>query len=281
MRLIIIALLLFLSSSLSWSNEILVGDVSLEIPNPEGFSAVTPKMAFLSEVLKKFVAPMNEEFVSFIPDDVVEIVLKDEIPNLPRRFAVQTAKNLINITVTSSDFATLKKTIKTQNTELIKKVEARLPELVGKINDGIKEKYDVDLAFSVYQMIPMPVHKETDRTLSYSALVKYNMKDKMGNPAPFISVVTSTFVHVKGKVLFLYSYAEESGLDWSKQASNIWANNVVISNPSDIQTSVKETVPPSVSRIDWGQVAEKALIGAIIGLILGLLGWIKKRTKQS
>jgi len=273
--------ILLLSSSLGWASEISVGGVNLTIPKPEGYSAVTPEMAVLYEVQKQFVAPTNEEFVTFIPDSLVEMVLRDEIPDLPRRFAVQTAKSLINVTVTSSDFSTLKKTIKSQNSEILKKVESQLPELIGKMNEGIKEQYDVDLAFSVSQMVPMPVHEETDRTLSYSSLVKYNMKDEMGNPAPFVSVVTATFVHVKGKVLFLYSYAEESASEWSKQSSHEWASSIVNSNPSDFQTSVKETVPSSVFRIDWEQVGVKALIGAFIGLVIGLFGWVKNRAKKS
>lgn len=276
MRLIILTLLL-LSSSLSWSNDISVGGVLLKIPSPEGFSAVTPQMAFLYEAQKHFVAPMNEEFVTFIPDDVVEMALNDDVPDLPRRFTVQTAKPLVGRTITSLDFATLKHTIKTQNHELLKQVEAQLPELVGKMNEGIKEQYDVDLALSVSQMVPMPVHEETDRTLSYSALVRYDMVDENGEPAPFVSVVTATLVHVKGKVLFLYSYAEESGLEWSRQASQQWANNVVSANPSDLQTTVKETIPSGVWNMNWEPMAAKVGLAAIIGLAVGLFAWLRTR----
>ncbi len=51
MRLIVLTLFL-LSASLSWSSEISLGGVSLEIPNPTGFSAVTQKMTLLYEYLK-------------------------------------------------------------------------------------------------------------------------------------------------------------------------------------------------------------------------------------
>ena len=107
------------------------------------------------------------------------------------------------------------------------------------------------------------------------------MQDELGNPAPFVAVVTATLVQVKGKVLFLYSYAEESDLEWSKEASHNWASDVVMSNPSDFQASVKETLPSSISGLDWRQVAIKASIGAFIGLIIGLFGWVKKRAKKS
>ena len=156
-------------------------------------------------------------------------------------------------------------------------VEAQLPQLVGKMNEGIKEQYDVDLALSVSQMVPMPVHEETDRTLSYSALVRYDMVDENGEPAPFVSVVTATLVHVKGKVLFLYSYAEESGLEWSRQASQQWANNVVSANPSDLQTTVKETIPSGVWNMNWEPMATKVGLAAIIGLAVGLFAWLRTR----
>ena len=246
----IIFTLLLISPSLSWSSDISIGDVSLVIPKPEGFSPVTPKMAVLYEVQKQFVAPSNEEFISFIPDDVVEVVLKDEIPDLPRRFTVQTSRNLVNATVSSSYFLSLKKIIKSQNTKIIKEVEAQLPEIMGKMNKGIKEQYEVDLALSVSQMVPMPAHEETDNTLSYSMLVRYDMKDEMGNPDSFVAAVTTTFVHLKGKVLFLYSYAEESALEWSRKASHEWTSNLINSNLSDLQGNIEETVLPSVSGIE-------------------------------
>lgn len=214
MKTICLALLL-LAPVVSGAADISVGGVSLAIPNPNGFSPVTPQMALLYDIQKQFVAPTNEEFIAFIPERDVPAALKDDIPDLPRCFTVQTAKSLIGSSVSTSDFAKLKDIIKTQNDELMKKVEAQLPGLTKQMNDeGLTKKYDVDLAFSVSQMVPMPVHEETDRTLAYSSLVKYDMKDEQGNPAFFVAVVTATFAHVKSKVLFLYSYAEESGLEW-------------------------------------------------------------------
>jgi hypothetical protein len=94
MRSICFALLL-LAPGVSGAANINVGGVSLTIPNPSGFSPVTPQMALLYKMQKQFVAPTNEEFVVFIPEQHVAAVLKDDIPDMPRRFAVQSAKSLI------------------------------------------------------------------------------------------------------------------------------------------------------------------------------------------
>jgi hypothetical protein len=238
-------------------------------------------MVALYELQKQFVAPTNEEFVAFIPEGALAVALKGEIPDLPRRFTVQTAKSLISASASSSDFVKLRNIIKSQNDDLMKKIEKDMPGLMAQINKGIVKKYDINPAFSVSQMIPLPVHEETDRTLAYSAFVKYNMNDAAGKPSPFIVVVTATFAHVKGKVLFLYSYAEEAGLEWSRESSRQWANAVVAANPTDFQSSVKESLPSAVTGIDWEEVGAKAIAGAIIGLIVGLIAWARKRGKAS
>ncbi|TCS35087.1 hypothetical protein [Reinekea marinisedimentorum] len=264
-------------SSFCWSSEINVGGVIIDVPNPDGYSPVTSNMTLLNEIQKQFIAPTNEEFLSFIPISDVPSVLKDEIPDFPRRFTVQTAKNLINLSVTSSNFAELKEVIKTQNTDIIKKAEAQFPELMDRVNDGIKEEFDVDLALSISQMVPLPVHEESERILSYSSYVKYEMVDELGNPAPFVSVVTTTLVHIKGKILFLYSYAEESDVEWSRNASIQWAEELIRLNPITAQDTFNENAPSVVTGIDWGNVLAKAIAGAVIGLLIGFFSWVRNR----
>lgn len=280
MRAVFVAMLL-LASAVSGAIDISIGGVSLAIPNPIGFGPVTQQMVALHDFQKQFVAPTNEQLVAFIPEQDVPAALKGGIPDLPRRLTVQTSKSLIGVSVSNSDFVKLKNKIKSQNDDNVKKVEKDMPGLMKQISGGIAKKYDVDLALSVSHMVVLPVHEETDRTVGYSALMKYNMKGAAGNPASYVTIVTVTLTHVKGKVLFLYSYAEETGLEWSREASKQWASAIVAANPPDLQSSVKESLPSTVTGIDWEEVGAKAVAGAIIGLILGLIGWAIKRGKAS
>ena len=142
---------------------------------------------------------------------------------------------------------------------MVKKAEAAVGKTTGKTNEGFTDQYNIDLALSVSQIVPLPVHEETERSLAYSAFVKYDANDEAGNPAPFVAVMTVTFVLVKAKVLFLYSYAEESGLDWSKHISTQRGNAVIKANPVDFQSSIDETLPTAVRGIDWEKVGAKAL----------------------
>ena len=273
------AALLFFLPVVGSANQIVVGNVQISIPSPHGFTPVTSQMAPLHEVLKTFVAPSNEEFISFISDNGVSAAMNGDIPDLGKRFAVQTAKSIVNRSISRTDFDELKKVIRTQNSDVMKRAQERMPGLMEQLNKGLAKQFDMNLAFGVSQMIPMPVHTETDRTLGYSTLVRYNRNDASGKPAPFVVLFTATFVHVKGRVLFLYSYAGENDLDWSRQVSQDWASAVVAANSADFQSSLNESLPSSVTGIKWGEVGAKAIAGAFIGLIVGLFVWIRRRGK--
>ena len=149
MKMIIAALLFLAPSLVSAASKVSIGDVGLEIPNPPGFVPVTPQMTALYDLHKRFVAPTNEEFIAFTPEATVPTAMRGEIPDLARRFAVQTAKALVNASASRSDFLKLKAIIKFQNDDLMKKVEKDLPGLMEQINKGISKHDDVNIALSL------------------------------------------------------------------------------------------------------------------------------------
>ena len=194
---------------------------------------------------------------------------------------MQTAKSQLHTSVTTSNFLDLKSAVKSQNDEIFKKVKEQIPGLFEQVNSDITKKYDLNLALSMSQVIPLPVHLETDRSLAFSAFVKYNVNDSSGNAAPLVVVNTTTFIHVNGKVLFLYSFADENDLEWSRETSRQWASAIISANPSNQQVSRKEPLPPAISGIDRSKFGEKAMVGVFVGLIVGLVGWAINKSKSS
>lgn len=276
---IIVALFLLQAPIVSGASAISVGGTNLEIPAPVGYAVVTPEMKDLYEAQKLFVSPDNEEFITFIPEETVSAVLQGGVPELPRRFSVQTAKAIVGASASSSDFAKLKAVIKTQNDEIFAKVKQQVPDILNQVNAGISKNYDLDLALSVSQIIPLQIHEETDRSLAYSSVIKYSANDGSGNPVSFVGTNTTTFVHINGKVIFLYSFADEKDLEWSRKMSSQWASAVLAANPGSFRSSVRESLPSVVSGIDWGRVGSKAIVGAFLGLIIGLISWVINRRK--
>jgi hypothetical protein len=264
----------------SWSRPIWVGDTVLEVPDPPGFARVTPRMAALFQLAKHFVGPANEEFLSYIPESEVQKALNNEIPDLERRCSVQTAKTLIDISVSKSDFSRFKGQMKTEMDAIFKKVEEQTPGLVENVNKGITEQTGLDAALSLSQVIPLPPHEETDRTLALSQFGKVGARDEAGRPVSMVFACTATLVHVKAKVLFLYLYAEESGLEWSRTKAKEWADSIVAANPPDDTSLARESVSRPVGGIRWHKAVQRGVAGAVLGAIAGLAAWIRRRVKN-
>lgn len=270
---------LWLQPNVGRADIISVGGTTVDIPNPPGFAPITAQMTGLYEWQRETEPPGNKEFMSYIAESEIPWVLshKSEVPDLERRFSVQTAKSLIDVSLSRSDFLKIKQGIKTKNDEIFRKVEKLIPGIIQNANKDIIKQFGADRALSIPQIVPLPPHEETDRTLAYSGLLKYESKDESANPTSYVMVVTSTFIHVKAKVLFLYSWAEESGLEWSRNVSKEWADAIVAANPGDLESSVKEALPSPIVGVgtDWGKVASMAILGVILASYTAL-----KRTRN-
>jgi hypothetical protein len=260
--------------------EITVGKVALSIPAPEGYAAVSDQMQPYAGFERRFVPETNEQFASFLPADQVAVAARGEMPATGRKFYVQTEKVIVQATITSADFAQLKQVIKTQNESLMKKAEAQMPGFMDKLNKGIVDDHQLNLNLALTFMLPLPPHHETERSLAYVMFVKFNMQDAQGKTVSHEGVVTATFVHVRGKILFLYSTAEKSALAWSKDQARKWSDAVIAANPSTGAIATAESAVPR-SGFDWGKVAEKGAIGAGIGAVLGLIVHFLRKRKAS
>jgi hypothetical protein len=281
-RIVVLAVLAVLIPATGWSNPVSVGGTIIEIPNPPGFAAVTPQMTTVHQLLQNFVAPEDEGTVFYIAESDIPKALNNEMPDLGRRFSVQTNKSLIGVSFSQADFVQLKQMMKTQMDEVVKKVEKALPGQLEEMNKGVTNQLGIDATSSVSQ-VTLPPHEETDRALAYSTFAKVGKRDEAGNPVSFVIAGTTTVVHVKGKVVILHSRAEESGLAWTRTISKQWADSIIAANPPDLQPSTKESLPPAARGINWEKITGQGAVGgiafAIAVAIVASVGGIRHRGK--
>jgi len=211
-------------------NVIAIGDTSLVIPSPRGFVPLTPKMPLLYELQEVFVAAENEELIAFIPSKLVNKTPSDEAPAYQRRFSVQVYRLFRNRKISPAVFGSLKSLITDNSEQFRQKHQGLVLKAIDAINKGVSEQHDVDLALSAANLVIMPVHQETGLSLSYSHLVTYDIDDVAGMSGPFVVAGTSNLLHIKGKILLIYCYAEASGLQWSRQASQEWLAQIISAN---------------------------------------------------
>lgn len=257
--------------------EVMMGPTGFTLPTPEGFALLTDDMKPYAEVAKRFVISTNERLALFLSTDDIALAKAGKVPAPVRQLDVQTAKSLLTPLISNADFLELKRVVKKQNEEIINKAQTEIAKEISKMSKGIQSDYDVDLNLSVSKMIPLPPHHETERSLSYSMTVKFNVTDADGKPAVHEGIVTSTFLHLKGKVLFIYAHGGKSDLEWTRTVSQQWSDAIIAANPSSTEIAAKETAQRSW--INWSEVGSSALIGGLVGGLGTLVVALFKRKK--
>lgn len=200
------------------SHRISVGGTILEITDPPGFRPITRDMAPFFESEEDGVPANNKEFFCYIAESEIPKALKGELPAAERKFRVQMDKGDIDVSTSPSEFLEFKRLAKEQR-------------------DAMIEKIAKELRPSISPTSALPPHQETDQTWGYSAFAELSGHDEAGNSISRVFVVTSMLVYVRGKILFLYVYAEEGGLEWSRTAAKQWTDSIIAANPPEARSS--------------------------------------------
>lgn len=274
------ALLLTLGASLSANGvEIKVGDRLIDVPLPDGFVELTPMMSPYYETMRAYVAPNNIRYLTLIPKDNAEALLRGEDIELERYINVESEKGLTATSVSSDQFAELRGILRNQIEEMYANVEKQLPEMMNKGNAAISSEFSVDIAVEVGGIVPLPVHLDTDNAIANSMFMTVGVNVDNEDAGTDVIAATTLFLYVKDKVLFLYVYGSETELDWTKDTAAMWATAIVATNP--LSTDEKRVVDDSDSfSFNRSQVLEKALIGVVIGGVVGIFFFLSRRRKK-
>jgi hypothetical protein len=263
-------------TSLATTTPIDVGGTQLTIPSPVDFAPVTPQMTRLVSQLDAFITPVNQRLLWFVEEQELDKAKSGRVPSFTRVFSVQCAKKDVQTFRTKSEFAKVKKLIREQNDELIRRVEKLMPGYLDQINKGIRKQFDWDGTLGVNGYLPLSGLEETDRSVSFPMLVKYNSQTRDGGKQFGADVVVVTFLYVKGKIIFLYCNALENDLVWARAVSKEWASAVVSANPSDAATAAREAAQFG-GGFEWKRVPTFVWIVFALGVAGSIVKWSRKR----
>ena len=267
MKRVLVIFLLQVLQPAPFGAEVTVGTINLSIPAPEGYSPITSEMQPYADFAKRFVTPTNDQLAIFLVDADTRKAARGEIPEPKKWFSVQTTKKLVPTFATSVEFSAIKQSIRAQADEIMKKAKTETQDFFGKLNKGISDDFKTDLGLALNQMVPQPPYHETDRSLAYVTLVTYGIKDAEGKDTVLQGVVVTNFIHVRGKVLFLYGYGERADVEWCKETSVKWGESIILANPSSDDVAAMENRKPSAT-YEWSGLIKHAIIGAIAGVVV-------------
>lgn len=255
--------LLFLAGS-GYADTFYVGGTQLDIPSPQGYSRVTQQMDAVYRIGQQMEDPRNDLLAYYIPDSDVPAAMSGVFPPFKRYYLLKVNKRIKEMVVGSKDFAELKTLTTRQNKEIFKALESQIPGLTENMSKGLSTEFDVNVTLQVSQILPLDPHYETDNSFAYSMYMHLEVSVE-GAKEDVPLAVTATFVNLAGKILFLYCYAPQNDLEWTRDASKAWAGSVMASN-------VRPPSRTSGSRgMDWSKVFAKGIVGATIGVIMAVI----------
>lgn len=283
-RKLLIATAMCLIALPGFGNPVQLGNTTIDVPDVPGFAIVTPDIQPLYDVTKEFVYPGNTRFSTHVPESAIAVAIRGELPEFRRYMAVESANAFTQSPTSSAEFRQLRTILQEQRDQIFDAVLKQMPNLFDDASKGIKESLDVEMALSLNQVVPLPTHLDEERRYGFSMYTKQTVSTEYTEPEEIAMAATSVFMHIKGRIIFLYVYGGENDLEWTRQTANDWSTAIVAANPSSASDKIAESTPRAVRGIDWGRVLGKAASGAVVGGIIGgafgLFGWLTSRFRK-
>ncbi len=277
---LVAVLILAGASSSALADDIDIGGRSISIPFPEGFVELTPEMEPYYETMAAYTMPTNVRFFTLIPTDAAESLLRGEYVDLPRFFNIESEKGMMSQSVSTRDFAELRRYMSTQLEQLFVDVQDTVGQVVEDGNAALSESYGVDVEVEIGQTVPLSIHANTENRLGFTSRTAVSGAYDGASSEPEMVITTSLILHVQDKVLFLYAYGEGDDIEWSRQQAGDWADAILAANP------VADDLPGSnasadATGFDWSSVLRSAVIGAVIAGLVALVSAMRRRRKTS
>jgi len=256
------AVILFLLPCRILANEaIKVGDETLSIPIPQGFvryDGINPK---IDQMMQSLLPATNRSLMVIATQLDADRAKAGQPRNLGRFMNVQTARAVEDKTATLSDFAELSAELEKQSGpggNLFAGAESEANRQIAKLGVGLK----------LGETRMLGVFEKTKQSLDFGIMAKIQFGSTSTLSETMIA--GASVVDVRGKVIFLYVYADYAGqadLTWVRSTVKAWRESIVAANPGEIPSS----------HFNWNSVFGKAVVGGIIGAVAGLIAMVFKK----
>ena len=240
-------------------------------------------MREVGTLLQHGVPPDNEQLAAFIAESDVPEALAGEIPLLQRRFAVQVAKDMADRSVSAAEFERFTAGFATDIEQSFEKFrQSGLADMMADVSRGISDQFDMEFMIEVGGLVPLPPHHADEHSLASSLIASNEYTFADGEALSEVITATMTFVRVRGRVLFVYANGERDDLNWTREASAQWVQQILAANPGgDVSGRSSPGRGSRGTEINWDRVAGKAIGGAFLALVVLLVSGLFRGRKRS
>ncbi|WP_395716743.1 hypothetical protein [Prosthecobacter sp.] len=245
-----------------------VGGRMIKLPPPTGFQRIDGLNPEKDRLLESMLAASNRYLARFEP-------LQANAADASRSFNAQVLRSLENREIGDRTFAEMKQQTKKELDQARATIEAEIAKLKGKAEKAMQDATGADAALSVSDLAVLGYFGETPNSLGFTMAM--NVEARAGdNTNKLKGVIASMIVPVNGRLIYLYANADfksQADRQWAEKAVTDWRDAVLAANP--------RVEGPPASRSIFDGVGRSAIIGAIAGVIGGLVAMLLRKKRKA
>lgn len=219
-------------TSFSAAKEVAIGEESINLPLQKGFVEL-PETHMYTEYMRDFTPESNELLVIQAPQAELTQALEVKGDQFSKSIVIQTFRGTKYRQVSEVEFGQVKDFMKQNFQQISEKLKEKINNEMESSSNKVSEKYDVDLALSITDMVPLEIFADTANHYGSTYLMKSNVAVD-GEVADNDNILMSINVMlVKGKIIYLYVYSTDKSEESHQQLvnlSNLTADSIRDSN---------------------------------------------------
>ena len=251
--------------------EVEVGGSKVKLPAPEGFIEVSTLHPASRQKAETLTPPSNRLLAVYMDQADFEAVNHGQSASWSRYMMVQTDRQSEGFTISLSDFDQVRQVLTNQQDVLLEHVKEQVNGYFDSIQTGDDPRSKIELG----NLLPLGVFADNHRRHASESLSKFRRTDQKLDEGYLVAGATNV-LHVGNRIIFAYvytTYESEDDRQWIRQVSDQWSAEILTENPDSPRLSAW------FQQFDWARVGDKALIGAIIGGVIGIIITIRRRRR--
>lgn len=251
-----------------------IGGRTVKVPAPAGFVRCDGIDEKWDNAMKSVLPASNRMLATFGTAEDQDLLRKGTPSDYLRNFNIQTIRTTESLEIGERTFSDLRGQIKKELLAMQSKIETEVKKLAGQGNKHLQDNYGVNAALSISDTAVLGFFEETGASLGFTMVMKVGISTPDGKREESRAVGACVMAPVNGRLIALYSTAPYTGEPSQKEVESTvqaWRDAIVAINPK---------VQGPAGGFDWEKVLRQTIIGAGIGLLVGIGMWVAKKFKR-
>jgi hypothetical protein len=258
----IIVIVALFSCGTAWASMLAFGSRALNIPEPEGFAAISKTAPRFLQASEGYLPPGNRLVESYVTADDAQALAAGQPAGLSRYFQLQTLRKADGVSLSADEFRAASAAIETKFAKVLSEVD------VGRLSESGNAQARKLTATDPQVSISGVESQGVFRREPWGIFFTVKSRVAVGSSGESSDLICAgALALINHQLMYLNGYAQlQSAEDrrWVEQSVSAWADMVHAANPDEPAIAARS------QPFSWSELRNTTLIGAALGALVGI-----------